>query len=891
MGLQFDRPVGAPLDVAELEYCAALRQCDTSRPLRANGSVTAADVRLHILSRHGVNASVHDIERLLMVQLAGGQEYSVRVAPSSPRHRAITVSKDSTAPQASLPNHEGTTAEPKEGVTEGGGGRGGGGGESEGADKLRISIGEGEDTVYSTGGDDDASLTTSHKKSDNAMLVSRVTPLDLVQQVALLLVPELKKLSDAEKEKEEDNGHRLAASVARGGLTEDEEAGGAISAPPLASSARPSLAASRNSANGAPASSSRRTGSGFRQSVRNLFVDNAAKEELPPCIDKSAVEVALLVLLENAGLVYNCELTTDVIHQLLISLGEEYWTDDVIEQMVHLAKGGGGTSSNDDDDEEPPLLNADTFLRALTADLGMYDSRTELRVTTHYADVNAAPAPTKSEATASSLSSPSPSSPPPLERVFTASSIDYTADTYASLTWAVLVWFLLAGFFFLYMFNGLSRRMFPLGCNDEEFGCKIANAVVLWLEIMIKLCIVGFIYIASSTLGNSVYLLTGDNSTAPSKATAAITIAVSVATVFASTLLAYLVQVDAFVFDTDVPAPDDDVGGTLYLGDDPALAGTTIPPKQPPAHRQVDVLLGATLALGLICMLAQLAQLVRAVLPRHLAARSSILSGFMRSSASTMEHRTKIAASHKVREMVRHAVSCHALTTSPADAGGLATSVKYEAKNVLRLVAQNVDGRISHALFQFQERLQDRETVGGLLYTINGLFRNGNPLATKEGVWIFPRLLWCNLGQWIVVIAIVVGLVQIPIALSEGFELDGISVQQYVVESPPPCGSCRTPTAAYVSYLLSITLQTAGSYRSSLPAERSASSPAWGRSPGSSRRPSRPSSCSGPASTAASGTTGASTCTASPKTPAPPCSDRPSGASCSPAASFGSSCR
>jgi hypothetical protein len=712
MGLQFDRPVGAPLDVAELEYCAAVRQCDTSRPLRANGSVTADDVRLHILSRHGVNASVQDIERLIMVQLAGGQEYSVRVA-SSPRHRAITT--DSTAP-ASLPNHEGTTAEPKEGVTEGGGGEGGGGGEKEGADKLRISMGEGEDNT--TMNDDDASLTTN--KKSNVMLVSRVTPLDLVQQVALLLVPELKKLSGAEKEKEEDNENRLAASITRGGmggLTEDEEAGGAISSPPP-SSARPSLAASRSANNGAPSSSSRRTGgtgtgSGFRQSVRNLFVDDAAKEELPPCIDKGAVEVALLVLLENAGLVYNCELTTDVIHQLLISLGEEYWTDDVIDEMIRLAKGGGGKDApiKEDDDEEPALLNADTFLRALTGDLGLYDSRAELRVTTHYADVNSpSDGVSKSDITTAPSSSSSPSSPPPppLPRVFTASSIDYTADTYASLTWAVLVWFLLAAFFFQYMFDGLSRRMFPLACNDEEFGCKIANAVVLWLEIMIKLCIVGFIYIALSTLGNSVYLLTGDNSTALAKATAVLTIAISMATVFASTMIAYLVQVDAFFFDTTIPPPDDDVGGTYYLGDDPALAGTTIPPKPTPTRKQVDVLLGATLAVGYICLFAQLAQLVRAVLPRDLATPNRFLSRFLAASASTMEHRTKMAASHKVREMVRHAVSCHALTTSPADAGGLATSVKYEAKNALRLVAQNVDGRISHALFQFQERLQDR---------------------------------------------------------------------------------------------------------------------------------------------------------------------------------------
>jgi hypothetical protein len=277
-----------------------------------------------------------------------------------------------------------------------------------------------------------------------------------------------------------------------------------------------------------------------------------------------------------------------------------------------------------------------------------------------------------------------------------------------------------------------------------------------------------------------VYLIAGGNDSALGKLRSAATIVVSIGTVYASTMLAYLVQVDAFVFDTTVPY-DDTTATTAtdyyYQADDATVTAPTQPPSSgAPSRRPLDTLLVASLAIGFVCMLAQLVQLIRVVLPRNLDAPR--LFEFALSSANQMERQTKTAASHKVRQMLLNAASCHSLPPNPVD-NQLAASLKYDAKNGRRLLGLNSDGRISHAMFQFQQKLLERETVGGFLYTIKGLVR-GNPLATKEGIWFFPRLLWCHLGQWIVIAALVVLLVQLPITFSEGFAIEGISLQQYV---------------------------------------------------------------------------------------------------------------
>jgi hypothetical protein len=625
----------------------------------------------------------------------------------------------------------------------------------------------------------------------------RVTPLDLAQQVSLLLIPELKKIAAASEAQDAATKSNMEGEEAEE-EEQEQDSGGATPAP-----------LSRGSF--------RRRSSLVAGSVRDLF--GPPKEEArpaPPSADKSCVELALLVLLESAGIEHGVELTPDLLRQILISMGEEHWRDEILEQMIEAARGGQG---NNNGAGAAVVLDTESFLRALTADIRLYDERAELNATTHFTDVNATIAPPSA---VNSSPSSDPSAAPALKRAFfTASSIDYTADTYASLTWAVLVWFLLFGFFFLYMFDGLGRRMFPLSCdNENNFGCKVANAVVLWLEIMIKICLVGFVYIALSSLGNSVYLLTSDDDTVLSKLKSSAAIVVSLLTVFASTFLSYLVQVDAVLFDTTVvppptpfptyaPGAGDDLFGVVF--DDATFATTSpsssfafLPPTPAPSssfrflqattaapspasasagggnRRPVDTLLAVTFIMGAICMGIQLMQIVRVVLPRKVVAPRFVR--LFHSSAIHREHQVKEAASHKTRQMLRNALSCHSLPPSLANDQQLASSLKYDAVNTGRLLALNMDGRISHALFQFQQKLLERETVGGVLYTIKGFLGGDSPLATREGIWLFPRLLWCHLGQWFIIVALIVLLVQLPILFSEDLGLEGITVQQYVSE-------------------------------------------------------------------------------------------------------------
>jgi hypothetical protein len=566
MGLRFERPVGSPRDVAELEYCAALRQTDLSGPLRINGSLTSDDVRLHVLSRHGVRVDIGEVEQSLLYELAGGIRYEETEAEGDVDTKDDGTAGDGAAGAATsraVPFAGEREAQPP----------GGGPSVAPIPNEKEELHGDGMELVPETNvskeeNDGAAASTLPHRRSS-------VTPLDLVQQVALLLIPELKKLrvasdedDDDEDEDEEhhqdqrdavDDGgtsdlshHEIRSALRRMGVDGNSPNGNINSIGERNASTSP---ARRRPTLRAMAHNAKRGLVRFPNGVRDLFgTRNRAKV---PVMDLTAVDAAFLVLLENAGLVYGTELTAEAIRKILVSFDEEaLGDDDTIEQMIEQARGGTG---GDKSSRKTLKLDSKTFLRALTNDLDMYDETTELAVTTHFEDANQTSnrAPTASSvvkaANRASRNASVPStvpngeqtnnnslpSPPVLKRVFTASSIDYTADTYASLTWAVFAWYLLAGFFFLYMFNELNRRMFPLGCDDAAFGCKIANAVVLWLEIMIKLCVVGFMYVTLSALGNSVYLILDYGATTVAKVKSAAMILVSLATVLLSTVVAY----------------------------------------------------------------------------------------------------------------------------------------------------------------------------------------------------------------------------------------------------------------------------------------------------------------------------------------------------------------
>jgi len=64
MGLEFDRPIGAKADEAELLYISALHQ---SKPeLNQDASIDAEDIRNYLISRHGIDVSVNGVEKIIL---------------------------------------------------------------------------------------------------------------------------------------------------------------------------------------------------------------------------------------------------------------------------------------------------------------------------------------------------------------------------------------------------------------------------------------------------------------------------------------------------------------------------------------------------------------------------------------------------------------------------------------------------------------------------------------------------------------------------------------------------------------------------------------------------------------------------------------------------------
>jgi hypothetical protein len=67
--LTFERPVGACRDVKELEFLACLHQtCDENR---VDGSIVAEDIQMLLLSRHGLDVGMEQIENSVLVDLVG----------------------------------------------------------------------------------------------------------------------------------------------------------------------------------------------------------------------------------------------------------------------------------------------------------------------------------------------------------------------------------------------------------------------------------------------------------------------------------------------------------------------------------------------------------------------------------------------------------------------------------------------------------------------------------------------------------------------------------------------------------------------------------------------------------------------------------------------------
>jgi hypothetical protein len=401
-----DVPVGAPADVCELEYCSALRQ--TAKNIRFNGSLTARDIQVHLLSRHSMSVSLERIEQSILVELAGGTNYQEKLEKS--RHKKSrpkkrekgTLRKDSTMSMWSFTSDEDEDQDKEE-------------------DDSDVTVSVVDRNPRRNGNQDD-------------MAVSRTTPLDMVQQTALLLIPELQKINV------ETNGKLQSVDQPIKVADLEEQA------PPTMNSA--SFSSSQS--------------------------DESEKLDIA-----SMIEASLLLICEEAGIEYGVELTVDVMHNILRAFSEDHWDDETVEEMVRAAAGKNTSASSEKDHQSPVRLDCNTFLRALTADLSRYRTEWSDKASTFVEDVNA-------NERVADVGLPSP----PLSSFYSFPSIDFTADTYSNYMWAVLGWFLFMITFLGYLLDRFNRNdLGTFECDASlftEFGCDVLHSSAMWLEVILR---------------------------------------------------------------------------------------------------------------------------------------------------------------------------------------------------------------------------------------------------------------------------------------------------------------------------------------------------------------------------------------------------------------------
>lgn len=188
--------------------------------------------------------------------------------------------------------------------------------------------------------------------------------------------------------------------------------------------------------------------------------------------------------------------------------------DAFIDEMIQAAASESGGDDNDNDN--PTKLNVDTFLRALTHDIQLYDVRNEYKFQTHYEDIFGLV--TTAAATRASMTPKKNDMPQDVNgdvdvdvdvdeapqsktrffikqtndtamlRVFTFPQIDFAADTFRSRTQYIFVWLaVITGYLFWFQ----SGNQFNIQVCQEEhkgtFGCDIGQSIVLWLMIMAQM--------------------------------------------------------------------------------------------------------------------------------------------------------------------------------------------------------------------------------------------------------------------------------------------------------------------------------------------------------------------------------------------------------------------
>lgn len=448
-------------------------------------------------------------------------------------------------------------------------------------------------------------------------------------------------------------------------------------------------------------------------------------------------------------------ITPKLVQDMLETYGEYHVPQDILKEMVRACgenntsgskddDGSGSDSSNNDSDDEESQIpnlktqksgdqavimwNKDSFQRALTADIQLYQPSFEKQQTTILADVRSIDR---------DKNRPQDDDNIPMQSTFnTAPSIDQAAEQYRSFLWMILLWISFLLYYMCYVFDRNGVVSFT-GCSESNaFGCNAASAVVNCLTVFAQFGISGSLYIILGSLGNSSK---HKDELGSQKASTGLGILVAMGVVASATIVPNFIEGKVFVWDIVKV----DGWEALYWG---------------------------TFALGVLLIMLQFIRLVDNFVGVGALGKGGVIR---------TEQSIKDAATKKVNVMMDNAMLLH---VTPMIAGQKPKGGKgwrFPAKHASEIVIKHAsdlheekDSKKLHyrdgtniealtggdgserALRHYKAMRDVTETVGGILWAYERM-ADGR-LFDEEGIWFSARLMTSNAVQWMVVAAIAV---------------------------------------------------------------------------------------------------------------------------------------
>jgi hypothetical protein len=386
------------------------------------------------------------------------------------------------------------------------------------------------------------------------------------------------------------------------------------------------------------------------------------------------------------------------------------------------------------------LLDAKTFLKALTADVQQFDTGNKDKLSTNFDDAlygetrmhnNQATEDSNIEdggdSSAPRIRRYQSTAPTVLEKrkivddialVYTAPHLDNAADTFKSRPLVVLQWTFFVLSFQTYLIRVLNREVLQIQCdfdpdaiwiqNAGAFFCTVAVSVLRWIIIMLAMSAVGLLYIGIGGIGNNI-----------------------------ESVNPYHPLIGAGI-------------AFLYALLPPLLASRNFNDTTQQYFLQI-----VTLILGCCSAALTLWQSISLWVPRTSRLWTWLRCILIPEAFRTERHR-KHAANFKINKMVKNALDVH--------------SVKKQESVIPTHFGQ--------ALFNFSETTPEYERVGGLRWTAKSIWNQ--TLFTHEGVLLSGRLISTNAIQFVVTIFILIYGVNITKTAATTFDDYAARVQDFL---------------------------------------------------------------------------------------------------------------